>query len=249
VALGASADNPVFQHQVQRIKNDFTCQVYEIHARIALEKASCRTRYLDHLDSLLTATYFSLQGDLGEFNKCQAQLRELYKQGLKGQRLEFLGYRLLYLVYSRNRAELNATMAQLTDAERLDESVAHALQVRLAVSQGNYTRLFRLFHAAPKMGAYLMDHFVGRERVAAMVTITRAYAQGCPLGMVTQQLGFEGDAEAVAFLAEHKADKFKAPPAGERGIGKNPVVDTKLAGPLFVQAMASLSKVDLKGQI
>jgi len=189
------------------------------------------------------------QGDLGEFNKCQAQLRELYKQGLKGQRLEFLGYRILYLVYSRNRAELNATMAQLTDAERLDESVGHALQVRLAVSQGNYTRLFRLFHAAPKMGAYLMDHFIGRERVAAMVTLTRAYAPGFPLSLITRQLGFEADADAVAFLAEHKADKFKPPPAGQPGIGKDPVVDPKLAGPRFVEAMASLSKVDLKGQI
>lgn len=140
-------------------------------------------------------------------------------------------------------------MAHLTDAERLDDSVAHALQVRLAVSQGNYTRLFRLFHAAPKMGAYLMDHFVGRERVAAMVTITRAYAQGCPLALVTRQLGFEGDAEAVTFLAEHKGDKFRAPPAGQKGIGTEPVVDCKAAGPAFVQAMASQSKVDLKGQI
>lgn len=65
-------------------------------------------------------------------------------------------------------------MARLTDLERQDESVAHALQVRLAVSQGNYTRLFRLFHAAPKMGGYLMDHFVAKERVMAMVTMTKA---------------------------------------------------------------------------
>jgi SAC3 family protein LENG8/THP3 len=28
--------------------------------------------------------------------------------------------------------------------------------------------------AAPKMGAYIMDHFVERERIAALVTMTKA---------------------------------------------------------------------------
>lgn len=71
-------------------------------------------------------------------------------------------------------SELNNTLAELTPDQYRDRSVSHALAVRLAVSQGNYTKLFRLFNAAPKMGAYVMDHFVPRERVSALVTMCKA---------------------------------------------------------------------------
>ena len=66
---------------VQRIKTSFTVQVYELHARIALEK-----------------------GDLGEYNQCQTRLGELYEEGLTGARLEFLAYRIIYTLYTQNRA-------------------------------------------------------------------------------------------------------------------------------------------------
>lgn len=111
--------------------------------------------------------------------------------------MEFLSYRILYLLFSRNRAgmppsslsierlwtdtdicsypaELNNTLAELTPDQKVDESVSHALAVRLAVSQGNYTRFFRLFNAAPKMSGYVMDSFVARERVTALVTMCKA---------------------------------------------------------------------------
>ncbi|GAA5952085.1 hypothetical protein JCM21900_006246 [Sporobolomyces salmonicolor] len=215
---------------VQRITNDFTVQVYEIHARIALEK-----------------------GDLGEFNQCQSRLRHLYRQGLNGHPLEFLGYRILYLLFSRNRAELNTTLAELTPEETRDISVSHALAVRHAVSQGNYTKFFRLFNAAPKMGAYVMDHFVPRERVTALVTMCKAYLQ-IPLTLVTSQLSFDSDQEAHDFLAAHNAAVYKPPPKDEGGRDLQPPLgdqqlDCKKALPTLSEVLGKMQKADLKGQI
>lgn len=77
-------------------------------------------------------------------------------------------------------AELNSTLASLTAVEMLDVSVIHAIAVRQAVSQGNYTKFFRLFSSAPLMGAYIMDHFVPRERVQALVVMTKACVVNIP---------------------------------------------------------------------
>jgi hypothetical protein len=136
---------------VQRIKNEFTITVYEIHARIALEK-----------------------GDLGEYNQCQTQLRALYALKLGGNPVEFKAYRILYFIHTCNRTALNDVLADLTTAEKQQKAIKHALDVRSALALGNYNRFFRLYLDTPNMGAYLMDMFVVRERLAALANICKA---------------------------------------------------------------------------
>jgi hypothetical protein len=52
--------------------------------------------------------------------------------------------------------------------------VQHALKVQTALATSNYHAFFVLFNEAPNMGAYMMDHFVPRERVAALATMSKA---------------------------------------------------------------------------
>lgn len=136
---------------VQRIKNEFTVSVYEIHARIALEK-----------------------GDLGEYNQCQTQLRALYASGIKGNAVEFKAYRILYFIHTANRTALNDAIADLTTADKEERAIKHALEVRSALALGNYHRFFQLYLDVPNMGAYLMDMFVKRERLAALANMCKA---------------------------------------------------------------------------
>lgn len=136
---------------VQHIRTDFTVNVYEIHARIALEK-----------------------GDLGEYNQCQTQLRTLYSKGLEGHPTEFKAYRILYFIHTSNRTDMNDVLADLTTAEKNDTAVKHALDARSALALGNYHRFFQLYLETPNMGAYLMDMFVARERLAALSNICKS---------------------------------------------------------------------------
>ncbi|ORY49459.1 hypothetical protein BCR33DRAFT_657076 [Rhizoclosmatium globosum] len=152
---------------VQRIKNEFTVKVYESHARIALEK-----------------------GDVGEYNQCQAQLKELYRLGLPGSKDEFLGYRILYMVYTLNRTEQVKILSDLTPPETQSPPIRHALGVRMAVSTGDYHTLFQLYNTCPYMSVYLMDLFLERERVKALKTLSRAFRPSLRVAYLAGELGF-----------------------------------------------------------
>ncbi|KAK0544822.1 hypothetical protein OC846_005916 [Tilletia horrida] len=237
---------------VQRIKNDFTVKVYEIHARIALEK-----------------------GDLGEYNQCQSQLRTLYAYNIKGSEMEFLAYRILYLLHTRNQREVNSLMAELKPAARQDAAVSHALSVRLSLATGNYHRFFRLYLNAPNMNAYIMDHFVERERVNALVIMAKSFRPSVPMSFLTSELAFTDAPECHTFLdslsaatyiqptpaelaaAETAAAASKASTASKKKKSSKPFEmplegrkwDPKAALPFLSAALEKYKKVDIKGQI
>ncbi|KAF7294508.1 PCI domain-containing protein [Mycena kentingensis (nom. inval.)] len=207
---------------VQRIKNEFTVQVYEIHARIALE---C--------------------GDMVEYNQCQATLKTLYDLGLPGRVEEFTAYRILMLLHGRNRAELNLYVGQLTPRLKADPAVQHALRVQRALATGNYHALFELYSSSPNMGAYIMDHFVGRERARALMVITKAY-KTVPLTFIHQELAFESYLQANKFLAEHSAAQYTNPNSTDA----DKTLDCRAAGANLAQTFeAKYRKVQISGAI
>ncbi|KAH6685952.1 SAC3/GANP domain-containing protein [Plectosphaerella plurivora] len=206
---------------VQHIKNDFTVVVYELHARIALEK-----------------------GDLGEYNQCQTQLRMLYGSGLKGNPIEFKAYRILYFIHTANRTGLNDALADLTPAEKEEGPIKHALSVRSALALNNYHRFFQLYLDTPNMGAYLMDMFVLRERLAALCNICKAYKPDVKLRFITEELGFESDHDAAQFIVDFNGESLLE----ERGDSISLL--TGKAGQLFEGARSKAFRtVDIKGQI
>ncbi|MCJ1253754.1 Leukocyte receptor cluster (LRC) member 8 [Lignoscripta atroalba] len=206
---------------VQHIKNDFTVNVYEIHARIALEK-----------------------GDLGEYNQCQTQLRTLYSQNLGGHPTEFKAYRILYFIHTCNRTDMNDVLADLTPAEKQEPAVKHALEARSALALGNYHKFFRLYLDTPNMGAYLMDMFVARERLAALANMSKAYKPEVSLRFVTEELGFESDEECAQFLCNNGAQAFL-----DQRDGDVHLLTGKVGNTFEVAKNAAFRRVDIKGQI
>ncbi|KAI3926853.1 hypothetical protein MKX01_032768 [Papaver californicum] len=137
-------------------------QVYETHARLALEA-----------------------GDLPEFN--QSQLQTLYSEGSKGCQMEFSAYSLLCVIlHSNNNRDLVASISRLPKEAKKHEAVKHALAVCTAVTSGNYVLFFRLYKAAPNLSTCLMDLYVEKMRFEAVKCMSQSFCPTVPVAFVTQ---------------------------------------------------------------
>ncbi|GIX77957.1 leukocyte receptor cluster member 8 [Caerostris extrusa] len=162
---------------VQCVRNRFTVDVYETHARIALEK-----------------------GDHTEFNQCQSQLKVLFREVNEGNRLEFTGYHILYTMYTENAIELKNLLTYLKPVEKQDEVVSHALKLAKACSSNNYCRFFKLYISAPKMSGFIIDWFIDRIRKAALKAYIKSFRPNIPISFIQSALAFPTANECMAFL-------------------------------------------------
>mmetsp|Transcript_8921 Transcript_8921/g.28315 ORF Transcript_8921/g.28315 Transcript_8921/m.28315 type:complete len:505 (+) Transcript_8921:357-1871(+) len=172
---------------VQCVKNKFAVNVYETHARVALENA-----------------------DMNEYNQCQTQLKELYASlGDVGHPTEFIAYRILYYIYlqltaaggDKSAPEFLAILHEMPQEAWTNDAVSHALAVAEAVNTQNYAAFFHLHKDAPNMGVYILDMCADKIRIDAAYRIAKAHRPSLPLDALARQLGFdEVDDPFVAFV-------------------------------------------------
>jgi len=127
---------------------------------------------------------------------------DLYACNDAGNPNEFLAYRILYYIYINNTSDALKLVAGLSQKEKQTEDVSFAIKVFSAWSEGNYCQFFKLYLIAPKMGGYLMDAYVQRERNLAMKKMLRAYKPWVSVDKVTSLLGYPDSETTQVYLDE-----------------------------------------------
>eukprot|EP00531_Pseudo-nitzschia_arenysensis_P006272 CAMPEP_0116126990 /NCGR_PEP_ID=MMETSP0329-20121206/6612_1 /TAXON_ID=697910 /ORGANISM="Pseudo-nitzschia arenysensis, Strain B593" /LENGTH=809 /DNA_ID=CAMNT_0003621081 /DNA_START=121 /DNA_END=2550 /DNA_ORIENTATION=- len=181
---------------VQRIQCELAVDVYETHARIALQ-----------------------EGDLNEYNQCQTQLKGLYENrpssvgksnvvlydhannsSIWKHEKEFVAYRLLYYVflstnekYSGGSSDMFHIMLSLSSEDRKYPAIQHALKVREAVASSDYFSFFSLHNNCPNLGVFLTDLLIPTMRMRGLRRIAKAYRPSIELRVCLKYLGFGAD--------------------------------------------------------
>lgn len=161
---------------VQAIKGELAVEIYEAHARAALE-----------------------YGDIAEYNQCQGQLRSLYSEGIHSPRdcqSEFIAYRILYQTVHASKGELVGLLNTLQEVGSTPNmsnhpNIKHALRVRRALVSQNYALFFKLYESSPALGRALMDLVIPKLRFLALTQFVSAFKPSLSLSFISSVLGFQ----------------------------------------------------------
>lgn len=169
--------------RVQDIKNDFAVKVYEMHARLSLE---CE--------------------DLGEFNQCQAALKQLYLVPSidrdKCSIAEFFCYRVVYLSLSQQIDSLSTELVHYTNLHLKRKEVKSivqyiprtmvqwALRLSGALDEGDIFTINAILQCFPVQMRYLLKIFLQKRRVKWFHALLSGIKGNISMHYVLASLGF-----------------------------------------------------------
>ncbi|KAK6461951.1 hypothetical protein DFJ63DRAFT_314578 [Scheffersomyces coipomensis] len=230
---------------VQHIKNDFTVYVYEFNARTSLEN-----------------------GDLGEFNQCQSQLKYLYY--LKRERdvklktrffrweAELLVYRVIYMLITNNHSELSKLKYSIlhtyqnfikTDKEKaIFKFIDIIFSFHSDILLGNYHHFFKTLRDYKETADLALatklvkNSLYEKTRIKALQTMVNSYKK-ISVEFLSEELNFETVQSFKEFLTKNSLATF---------LVNNEKEYECLSSKAAIQAIVNkpnFNKVDIKGQI
>lgn len=135
---------------IQMIRNNFSVKVYETNAILSIE---------NH--------------DLDQFNQCQNELSILYNEGFKGNRVQFITYKIIYMALVDSKYDFEPFLKNVYKDKNLikHEEIRNALEISLSLNDSNYMKFFRLYNKCSEIGKKLCDPFLSRLRVKALIVL------------------------------------------------------------------------------
>jgi hypothetical protein len=219
---------------VQNIRNKFSLNVYETHARLLIEhgdldefhQCQCMIQSFTSPTSILVPSSEGTDKVGGDFQLDRYREEDETLQQSEEAADEFYAYGLLYNLVQMSWGELTRLLSIHQHQENGENnsdspiaspyfedipcrfrgaSVRHALKVVKAVMHVDYQTFFRLYESAPHLSAYLMDFLVRRVRKNAYERIIAAYRPSLSVEHFREALSFEDLEVTRKFLKENGA--------------------------------------------
>lgn len=213
--------------RVQMIENRFTIKVYQTHARIALDN-----------------------NDLGEFNQCQSRLLILFESPLKKVNYEeFMSYLILYYILTENNEAITSLRLQLlVNYKKVYDNklVQEAFRLANMKLSGDYHNLMRTASCIKGRGRVLINAFIEKEIIKALVTICKSYNQ-VSIEFLSQELKYDDLGNIEEFFKKKNLEKFVITKNSNQP-NEYKYLDTKGCRMPIMQLYANSRKIDIKGQ-